>query len=373
MAAVDSSAALFDRTNALLAAFNHQTLHAHDLVAAVPVRDHGRTGTQMQHTENLTRWTQRGDVTGVTGHSDSGLIMDAVDRERASEDLKIFKDHVSTLKFAYLESNAKLEFINHILDPEGYKPISKEANGEVAKGRLHAKAELKQRKERVAELETLIRAEAEGLEQELTRRNDEAEHAARMLRECEAMETEIAMLKNKRTATERLTIDQAAAICEQQELELVEIGQQTKQCEDAMRALKPRIKASKISIERYAQTAKQLRREQDERDAKGAQDVRAEEGCEWLDTTAALYKSLLGIHNAFAVGSPPTEMVFEYGAPNAERGDLRRLSILLGADGKMAGAKLLDSSEDISDIVQAYLPSQDIPSLVQEVRTRFGW
>lgn len=48
-----------------------------------------------------------------------------------------------------------------------------------------------------------------------------------------------------------------------------------------MRALKPRIKASKINIERYAQTAKQLRREQDERDAKGVQDVRAEEGCEW--------------------------------------------------------------------------------------------
>jgi len=80
---------------------------------------------------------------------------------------------------------------------------------------------------------------------------------------------------------QRLTIDEAAAICERQELELVEIGQQTKQCEDAMRALKPRIKASKMSIERYSQTAKQLRREQDERDAKGVQDVRAEEGCEW--------------------------------------------------------------------------------------------
>ena len=86
-------------------------------------------------------------------------------------------------------------------------------------------------------------------------------------------------------------------------------------------------------------------------------------------------------------------MVFEYGALGAEHDDLRRMSILLGADGKMVGAKvrlplepspllsltrprlpqLLDSSEDISDIVQAYLPSQDIPSLVQEIRTRFGW
>lgn len=110
MAALDSSTALFDRTNAcvralhqppasqpadpldvrsLLNALNHQTLHAHDLMASVPVRDHGRTGSQQQ-TENLTRWTQSGR--DVTGHSDSsGLVMDAVDRERAGEDLKVFK------------------------------------------------------------------------------------------------------------------------------------------------------------------------------------------------------------------------------------------------------------------------------------------
>jgi len=38
-----------------------------------------------------------------------------------------------------------------------------------------------------------------------------------------------------------------------------------------------------------------------------------------------------------------------------------------------AQLQLLDSSEDISDVVQAYLPSQDIRSLVQEIRTRFDW
>lgn len=48
-----------------------------------------------------------------------------------------------------------------------------------------------------------------------------------------------------------------------------------------MKSLKPRIKASKINIERLSHTAKQLRREQDERDAKGVQDERAEEACEW--------------------------------------------------------------------------------------------
>ena len=48
-----------------------------------------------------------------------------------------------------------------------------------------------------------------------------------------------------------------------------------------MKSLKPKIKSSKINIERFSQTAKQLRREQEERDAKGMQDERAEKGCEW--------------------------------------------------------------------------------------------
>lgn len=80
---------------------------------------------------------------------------------------------------------------------------------------------------------------------------------------------------------QRLTTDQIAQTLEAQELELVQIGQRTKQCDDEMKTLKPRIKASKISIERYSNTAKQLRREQEERDAKGVQDERAEKGCEW--------------------------------------------------------------------------------------------
>ncbi|GAA5860994.1 hypothetical protein JCM8547_008001 [Rhodosporidiobolus lusitaniae] len=368
MASSDVNTALFDRTNALLNAFTQQSFKAHELASSVPVRDLAKL--QSQQTENYTRWTQ--DATSMTGHSDSGLVMDSGDKERALEDLKVFKDHVSTLKFAYLETNAKLEFSTHVMNPAGYEPISKEANDEVAKRRLEAKAELKQKKQRVAEIESLIRADAEALEQELSRRTEEVEHAARLLRECEAMETEIAMLKSKRSPTERMTIEQATAVCEQQVHELETIGQRTMECEAEMKSLKPKIKASKINIERYSHTVKQLRREQDERDAKGVQDERAEEACQWLDTTMVLYNSLLGIHNAYAVGSPARELVFEYGAPNADKGDLRKLSIALGKNGRMTGAKLVDSSENIQDIVQAHLDSQDVRSLVQEVRARIG-
>ena len=55
----------------------------------------------------------------------------------------------------------------------------------------------------------------------------------------------------------------------------------------------------------------------------------------------ALYKSLLGIHNAYAIGSPPTAMMLEFGPPKADKGSLRRLRIDLGGDGRMSGAEVL--------------------------------
>lgn len=46
-------------------------------------------------TENLTRFTQQADatnnMTGLTTQSDSGLVMDPDDRDRALEDLKGYK------------------------------------------------------------------------------------------------------------------------------------------------------------------------------------------------------------------------------------------------------------------------------------------
>jgi hypothetical protein len=71
--------------DSLLNSFSQQDFKVKEL-ASVPVRDLGNA----QQTENLTRWTQ--DAThNVTGHSESGLIMDVNDKERALEDLKVFK------------------------------------------------------------------------------------------------------------------------------------------------------------------------------------------------------------------------------------------------------------------------------------------
>ena len=119
MAATDSNTALFDQTKQsvpppplrsspsahlasscrLLATFTQHAFESHRLASSVPVRDlgrlaqyHGSLGGGNGNTENYTRWTQGAtDLTGVSGVSDEGLIMDAGDRGRATEDLKLFK------------------------------------------------------------------------------------------------------------------------------------------------------------------------------------------------------------------------------------------------------------------------------------------
>jgi hypothetical protein len=184
------------------------------------------------------------------------------------------------------------------------------------------------------------------------------------------------------------------------------IGPKTHAAMEKIAATKSSIKASKGAIEKLEVLKREMRKEQEDREAKGTRDERAEEGCRWqvclliivsadpladglasrITNATALYSSLLGIRSAYAIGSPPSEMIIEY---DRSEGDFRTLSISFGQDGRMAGAKvcpspspvfqyqytlpqLVDSSDDIQDIVEAYLPSQDMRSLVQEVRARIA-
>lgn len=56
-----------------------------------------------------------------------------------------------------------------------------------------------------------------------------------------------------------------------------------------------------------------------------------------ITNATALYSSLLGIRSAYALGSPPTEMIIEY---ERTEGDSRTLSIKFGRDGKMRDAEV---------------------------------
>lgn len=102
------------------------------------------------------------------------------------------QDVVSTLKFAYLESNIKLQFVNHVMQSAGPEPIPKQENAKLGtplspatrrprltftglevdsrdpprsplteQERLETKATLQLRKRRAAELEYQIRVQAE--------------------------------------------------------------------------------------------------------------------------------------------------------------------------------------------------------------------
>ena len=74
----------------LLDTFSSRKFKAHELKEAVPLRSINHYNSQ--HTENLTRYTQDAtSVTGMTGQSDSNLVMDPEDKERTVEDLKGYK------------------------------------------------------------------------------------------------------------------------------------------------------------------------------------------------------------------------------------------------------------------------------------------
>lgn len=88
--------------------------------------------------------------------------------------------------------------------------------------------------------------------------------------------------------------------------------------------------------------------------------------------STAFYTALQGIKSSSSIGSPATEMRLVYDIGLNSKEDERTLSIELGEDGRMTGAKLLESATRIDDIVAAYLPSQDLRMLVQEVRTRIS-
>ncbi|GAA5829125.1 hypothetical protein JCM5353_005295 [Sporobolomyces roseus] len=372
----DASTILLDRTHALLDSFTSHPFTSTKLTSSIPIKSISASSTG-GHTENLTRTTTGGgggyDQTGL---SEEGLVMDQDDRNRAQEDLKDFKDRISTLKFAYLEQNARTEFLNHVFteldENEQVLPIPKEANQEITKRRNEIKTSLRAKKQQCQELEEAIRKEAESLEEPMRKRKAEADHAARLVQECEAMETEIAMLKNKRSPTERVTLDQALSTVDSQLSQITEYGQRTIEAEKEMKEqLRPRIKQAKLGNERLSNTVGGLEREKREREEKGGGgiDERAEGGCEWVENATKLYKSLLGIDESFTLGgSPPTSLLISFSI--LKGAGKKSLSIQLGPGGRMTGAKLVNSSENIQDLVDACLPSQDLRGLIQEVRAR---
>lgn len=149
-------------------------------------------------------------------------------------------------------------------------------------------------------------------------------------------------------------------------------GPNKKACEVKTRETKTMIKAHKLAIDRLAHATKEMRKEQDERESQGTRDENSEADCRWyvflssdlisssrraivlmllklflllrITNADKLYSSLLGIKSAQAIGSPATEMQIVYESPQGTEGDIRTLSISLGKEGRMIGARVNDIS-----------------------------
>ncbi|KAM0752228.1 hypothetical protein T439DRAFT_324295 [Meredithblackwellia eburnea MCA 4105] len=341
---------LIERTNRYLATLNSHSFKSDQLKQQAPLR-----------------FT---DINNITGVSDDGLVMDPDDKDKVNEDLMAFKKTVSRLKFAYLESNLKLAFAEHITEKDGPKLVPVQDIDRAEQERVAMKEELRAKKREAAELEALIREESEILEKRMQGSKENGQLAARLLRESEEMELELTMLKNKRTPMQRITIEEAQVLSDEQMVQFGKYGPEGQAIASETKATTQQIRQYKIQIDKLDVAKRELKKELDEREAKGKRDERAEKGCRWITASTALYSSIMGIRSAEVMGSPPSEIRIVYDSPHGNEGDYRALSIKVAEDGKMEGATLLDSSDDIQDIVQAHLKGQDVTSMILEVQAR---
>lgn len=314
----------------------------------------------------------------------SGLVVDPDDREKAQQDLTAFKEYISSLKFAYLESDMKLRFVSHVLDKDGCKPVSQTDTNQSDEQRASTKAALRERKARAQELERLIRQQAVALDGKVQKVNADAAEAAQLLRECDEMDNEITLLKSKRPhPVERTTIEEARALCDEQLNKMSQCGPALVKAEANVKETKARLRSLKHDVEKMTREVRELQREDDDRRAKGFRDERAEADCQWIAIANDVYNAAIGIKSvsirsangslvSSAASQQGSEIVVDY-LHDDESTDVRTLSISIDpTSNTFTGAKLVNSSIDISDIVDECLPRQAIRTLVQEVRSRIS-
>lgn len=80
---------------------------------------------------------------------------------------------------------------------------------------------------------------------------------------------------------QRITIEEAQALCEGQESRIATFGPEIKACEAKMKETKSSIRAHKAAVEKLAVVTREMTKEQEEREGKGERDERAEEACRW--------------------------------------------------------------------------------------------
>lgn len=78
---------------------------------------------------------------------------------------------------------------------------------------------------------------------------------------------------------QRITIEEAQSICEGQDMKMATYGPEIKACEQKKQETKLKIRSHKSQIEKLSIVTREMKKEQEDREAKGKRDERAEEGC----------------------------------------------------------------------------------------------
>lgn len=89
------------------------------------------------------------------------------------------------------------------------------------------------------------------------------------------------MLRLTRSIAQRVTIEEAIVLQDDQLNKMAQIGPKTALATEKISAAKSNIKKHKAAYEKLESQKKEMNREQADRELKGTRDERAEEGCRW--------------------------------------------------------------------------------------------
>ncbi|GFZ46197.1 hypothetical protein JCM24511_04444 [Saitozyma sp. JCM 24511] len=314
------------------------------------------------------------DVT--VNSSDSAMALDPGNPTIIGPEMEAQKDHFRRLKFNYLEQEAKRNFLFSITgdEPQGVQPGENEA---LEQSNAEKKAALKAYKAHIDEMrgETIELAKSNAARNpEIKSRFAEAQALQKSIRD---MELELARIKAKHPPENRLTVPQANEILDQQ---INDIERLTEEISTTGK----KVDVAREEVSRTAKEVQRLGREREREEARAkevregreAGDTKVDELCQWLSSSIATYRKLMGIRSVRASVDGPQQLLhIEYevtpaGNSKEPVGVATLVSRFDGATRRLANAQLQGSDMNIEEAVNVAKRGNDVPGLVADVLMR---
>ncbi|KAK1925016.1 hypothetical protein DB88DRAFT_487631 [Papiliotrema laurentii] len=295
--------------------------------------------------------------------SDHALMLDPHNPTLLKEETSFQKDQWSSLKFRYLELDAKRNFVTYLTGdnptsvPPGTNEALEQSNAEKKKALKESKVQLETMRD---ETIRLAKANAEK-HATVTKQLSEAQEVQKKIRD---MELELARIKATYPAENRMTITQAEEILDQQTEEMQRL---TEEQEEATQSAEE----ARTKVARTAKDIQRLERERDREEARAkevqegreAGDTKVDEMCRWLNSSISFYKNMMGIRSVTAVAD--NELHLEYDVAD---GDPIILKLAFDpATRALSNAEVEGTDLDIGEAVNIALANNDPPGLIADV------